>query len=117
MRHRLTTLVLATTLGLTLACSERPDPDDMAEDALERWGIRGVEADYDESSKVIRLTGSVATEDLKQNAEESVRAAVGRTATITNEITVAFVVTALFAAAMLALGAGVARAPVSADLQ
>lgn len=88
MRHRLTTLVLATTLGLTLACSERPDPDDMAEDALERWGIRGVEADYDESSKVIRLTGSVATEDLKQNAEESVRAAVGRTATITNEITV-----------------------------
>ena len=88
MRHRFTTLMLAATLGLTVACSEGPDPDDTAEQALERWGIKGVEADYDDDAKVIRLTGSVATEDMKQNAEESVRAAVGRTATITNEIMV-----------------------------
>jgi ABC-2 type transport system permease protein len=36
---------------------------------------------------------------------------------ITNEITVAFIVTAAFAAVMLALGAAVARAPVAGDLQ
>jgi ABC-2 type transport system permease protein len=36
---------------------------------------------------------------------------------ITNEITVAFIVTAAFAAIMLALGAAVARAPVAGDLQ
>jgi ABC-2 type transport system permease protein len=36
---------------------------------------------------------------------------------ITNEITVAFIVSAAFAAIMLALGAAVARAPVAGDLQ
>lgn len=88
MRHRLPTIALVATLALAGACADQPDPDDMAEQALERWGIQGVEADYDDDAKVIRLTGTVSTEDQKQNAEESVRAAVGRTATIRNEITV-----------------------------
>lgn len=88
MRHHFTALALVATLSLTGACADRPDPDDMAEQALERWGIKGVEADYDDDTKVVRLTGTVTTEDLKQNAEESVRAAVGRTATIQNDIAV-----------------------------
>lgn len=88
MRHRFTAIALAATLTLAGACADRPDPDDMAEEALTRWGINGVEADYDEDTKVVRLTGTVGTEDQKQNAEESVRAAVGRTATIRNDITV-----------------------------
>lgn len=88
MRHRFSAIALAATLTLAGACADRPDPDDMAEEALTRWGINGVEADYDEDTKVVRLTGTVGTEDQKQNAEESVRAAVGRTATIRNDITV-----------------------------
>jgi hypothetical protein len=89
MRHRFSAIALAATLTLAGgACADRPDPDDMAEEALTRWGIDGVEADYDEDAKVVRLTGTVGTEDQKQNAEESVRAAVGRTATIQNDISV-----------------------------
>ena len=88
MRHHISTLVLAATLSLAGACADQPDPDDMAEEALTRWGINGVEADYDDDTKVVRLTGTVGTEDQKQNAEESVRAAVGRTATIQNDIAV-----------------------------
>jgi hypothetical protein len=88
MRHRFSAIALAATLTLAGACADRPDPDDVAEEALTRWGINGVEADYDEDTKVVRLSGTVGTEDQKQNAEESVRAAVGRTATIQNDITV-----------------------------
>lgn len=88
MRHHFTALALVATLSLAGACADRPEPDDVAEQALERWGIEGVEADYDDDTKVVRLTGTVATEDQKQNAEESVRAAVGRTATIRNDIAV-----------------------------
>lgn len=88
MRHRVTALALAATLSVAGACADRPDPDDVAEQALERWGITGIDADYDDDTNVLRLTGRVATPDQKQNAEESVRAAVGRTATIQNDIAV-----------------------------
>jgi osmotically-inducible protein OsmY len=88
MTHALTTLALAAMLGLAGACGSRQEPDDVAEQALERWGIQGVEVDYDDDTKVVRLTGTVASEDLRRNAEESVRAAVGRTTTVSNEIRV-----------------------------
>lgn len=88
MRYALPTLALAATLALSGACATQPDPEDMAEQALERWGIEGVEVDYDDDDKILRLKGTVPTEDVRQNAEESVRAAVGRNASITNEVLV-----------------------------
>jgi hypothetical protein len=60
----------------------------MARQALERWGIAGVEVDFDPDTRMVRLRGLVATDEVRQTAEESVRAAVGPAATVSHEVVV-----------------------------
>jgi hypothetical protein len=83
-----TTLVLTATVAFGGACAARPEPGDMARQALERRGIEGVEVGFEPDTRMVRLRGLVATDEVRQNAEASVRAVVGRMATVSNEVLV-----------------------------
>lgn len=88
MRTTLTAIALAATLGLATACDNRPDADEVATAALERNGIENVNVDFDDDANIVHLRGTVASEDIRTRAEETVRTAVGTTATVANEVLV-----------------------------
>ncbi|MEZ5294057.1 MAG: BON domain-containing protein [Vicinamibacterales bacterium] len=82
--------LLVGTLAVTVAaCQQSPDIEGMATAALERAALQDeVDAAYDESSQVVRLTGTVDTSSERDRALEAVRASVGNRAQIANEIVV-----------------------------
>ncbi|MGE0815784.1 MAG: BON domain-containing protein [Vicinamibacterales bacterium] len=82
--------LLVGTLAVTVAaCQRSPDIEGMATGALESAALQdAVDAAYDESTQVVRLTGTVDTSSDRDRALDVVRASVGNRAQIANEIVV-----------------------------
>jgi osmotically-inducible protein OsmY len=79
-------LASAVSVG---ACERGPDVEEMADGALEKAALNDkVDAEYDESARVVRLSGTVDSADLRARAADAVRASIGTTAQIANEIVV-----------------------------
>lgn len=87
MKRRSATAILC--LALAAACGREPDVHRMAEGALDSVALDDtVDAVYDSSADVVRLTGTVESEADRMRAEEVVHTAVGDLATVANEIVV-----------------------------
>lgn len=86
MRNVLMIGVLAVSLT---ACQQSPDVEEMATGALESAALADqVDAEYDESARVVRLSGTVDDATARQRAYDVVRTSVGDRAQIANEIVV-----------------------------
>jgi osmotically-inducible protein OsmY len=82
-------LVAATALAFAFsACSERPNPTEQAERALQEANIQGVEVDWDDEARIAHLQGTVESATDRQRAEDVTTAAVGTSGTVLNELTV-----------------------------
>jgi len=82
--------IMIGTLAVSMAaCQQSPDIEEMADGALERAALQDeVDANYDDSTQVVRLTGSVDTSSERDRALDVVRASIGDRAQIANEIVV-----------------------------
>ncbi len=80
----------ATMMIASAACGPRtPDYEKTADTALSSAALDDVDADYDNDAKTIHLTGTVNTENERQRAADVVQKAVGNSAQVANEVTVA----------------------------
>jgi hyperosmotically inducible periplasmic protein len=70
------------------ACSQRPDPTEQAEKALQQANINGVNVDWDDEARIAHLQGTVESATDRQRAEDVTTAAVGTSGTVLNELTV-----------------------------
>jgi osmotically-inducible protein OsmY len=86
---RISIVVIAVAIALTLACSDRPPKaPDISSDvrhALDQAGLKDVSVSQDRDKGVVALTGSVGTEDDKARAESITRSIAG-TEVVSNEI-------------------------------
>lgn len=88
MRTWLLTSLLSAALA-TGACDRGPDVQKMADGALDSVALGDkVDAHYDKSASVVRLTGTVDTDGERARAADVVTAAVGAHAQIANEVVV-----------------------------
>ena len=72
-------LASAVSVG---ACERGPDVEKMADGALERAALNDkVDAEYDESARVVRLSGTVDSADQRARAADAVRASSAPPAT------------------------------------
>lgn len=88
MRAYLRLVPVAAVVAALAACSERPDPTEQAEKALEQANIQGVDVDWDEDARIAHLQGTVESATDRQRAEEIATASVGTSGTVLNELTV-----------------------------
>jgi len=77
-------LVVSTSCGRS-----EPDYEEQANSALEGANLSEVEADYDESERVVHVVGTVPTEFDRQRAGDLVQQAINNGARVANEVTVA----------------------------
>jgi hyperosmotically inducible periplasmic protein len=71
------------------ACQRGPDVEKMAEGALQSVALEDkVDANFDESAGVVRLSGSVDSADQRVRAADAVKASIGTRAVVANEIVV-----------------------------
>jgi osmotically-inducible protein OsmY len=71
------------------ACQRGPDVEKMAEGALESAALDDkIDAKFDESAGVVRLSGTVDTADQRSRAADVVKASIGTHAQVANEIVV-----------------------------
>jgi osmotically-inducible protein OsmY len=71
------------------ACQRGPDVQKMADGALESVAVDSkVDANYDDSADVVRLSGTVDTDEERSRAVEAVTHAVGSYAPVANEVVV-----------------------------
>ena len=83
-------LLSAGLLAASVACGPRePDYEDQANKALEGANLGDVDVDYDESERVVHVSGTVPTESDRQRAGDIVEQAVNNGARVANEVTVA----------------------------
>jgi len=88
MRKYLIGVALGGVL-VVAACNRGPDVQVMADGALASSAMADqVKAHYDREAKVVRLSGTVASDEAKTRATEAVTASVGSHAQIANEIVV-----------------------------
>ncbi len=79
-------LVSALAVG---ACQRGPDVQRMADGALESVALDDhVDAKFDESARVVRLSGTVDSADQRSRAVDAVTASIGAHAQVANEIVV-----------------------------
>jgi hypothetical protein len=84
-------LFTTTCIGLAFvaACQRAPDIHEMADGAIESVALNEeVDAVYDESAELVRLTGTVDSDADRTRAEQAVRAAVGDVVQVANEIVI-----------------------------
>jgi osmotically-inducible protein OsmY len=77
-------LVAAVSCG-----RNEPDYEEAANKALDQAELTEVDADYDNSSGVVHVTGSVQSESERQRAGDVVQRAINNGAQVANEVTVA----------------------------
>jgi osmotically-inducible protein OsmY len=83
-------LVGVGLLVAVVSCGRnQPDYEERANEALDQANLSEVDADYDNSSGVVHVKGSVQSEDERQRAGEIVQKAVSDGAQVANEVTVA----------------------------
>ena len=83
-------LLSAGLLVASVACApNQPDYEDQASRALEGANLGDVDVDYDESERVLHVSGTVPTESDRQRAGDIVEKAVNNGARVANEVTVA----------------------------
>ena len=83
-------LLSAGLLVASVACGPRePDYEDQASKALEGANLSDVDVDYDQSERVLHVSGTVPTELDRQRAGDIVEKAVNNGARVANEVTVA----------------------------
>jgi len=79
-------LASAVSVG---ACQRGPDVEKMAEGALESIALEDhVDAKFDRSAGVVRLSGTVDSVDERTRAADAVKASIGTRAQVANEIVV-----------------------------
>jgi len=79
-------LASAVSVG---ACQRGPDVEKMAEGALQGVALDDkVDAKFDESARVVRLSGTVDSADQRTKAADAVKASIGTQAQVANEIVV-----------------------------
>jgi hyperosmotically inducible protein len=88
MRAYLRLVPVTAVVAALAACSERPDPTEQAEKALEQANIQGVDVDWDGDARIAHLQGTVESATDRQRAEEIATASVGTSGTVLNELTV-----------------------------
>lgn len=87
--RRWTSLVAVVGVVSLAACQSGPDVQKMADGALESVAVDSkVDARYDDGADIVRLSGTVDTEDERTRAVEAVTHAVGSYAQIANEVVV-----------------------------
>jgi osmotically-inducible protein OsmY len=82
-------VAVALVAASAAACQRGPDVKDMADGALKSVALNDkVDADYDRSAKVLRLSGTVDTDSERSRAETAVKNAIGQYAQVADEIVV-----------------------------
>ena len=77
-------------LAASIACGPNtPNYEEEANRALQGANLDDVDADYDESERVVHVSGTVPTESDRQRAGDIVEQAVNNGARVANEVTVA----------------------------
>ena len=89
MRKWIVVGALASAVSVA-GCQQRgPDVEKAAEGALEKVALDDkVDAKYDESARVVRLSGTVDSADQRARAADAVKASIGTQAQVANEIVV-----------------------------
>jgi hyperosmotically inducible periplasmic protein len=87
---RLPMMFSIALLATLVACGpNRPNYEQMANNALNNAGLSDIDTNYDNGANVVHLTGTVATDAERQRAGDLVRQAVSPGAQVANEVTVA----------------------------
>lgn len=88
MRNWIAIGALASAVSVG-ACQREPDVEEMAEGALQSVALENkVDANFDRSAGVVRLSGTVDSADQRTRAGDAVRASIGTHAEVANEIVV-----------------------------
>jgi osmotically-inducible protein OsmY len=82
-----TGLALCLAAGLA-ACNSGPDPSDNVNKALKDANLHSVRVNWDSSTRVAHLKGSVDRPTDRERAEDVAAAAVGTTGRVLNELTI-----------------------------
>ncbi len=83
-----TTVVLALSLSMAMACGGRDNTPQNVSKALKQAELDKVNVDYDKNAKIVHLKGSVGSLAERTKAEEVATAAVGTSGRVLNELTV-----------------------------
>jgi osmotically-inducible protein OsmY len=87
--NRISVVLLAMAIGLTVACSDRnakaPDVAGDIRHSLDQAGLNDVSVSQDRDKNVVTLTGKVASDDEKSRAESIARSVAG-SEVVSNEI-------------------------------
>ncbi len=88
MRRPSASIGAALILAATACGSGEPTYQEMANAALDSASLKGVDASYDESERVVHVKGTVGSEADRRRAGDLVRQAIGTGALVANEVTV-----------------------------